>query len=130
MEKINIKTNRRSELVDITDKIQAVVTKSKVTEGVCFVFVPHTTAGLIINENADSSVGSDILNSFARLAPRDAGYSHTEGNSDAHVRSSIAGQSLTLFIEAGRITLGTWQGIFFLEGDGPRSREAWVKIIE
>jgi secondary thiamine-phosphate synthase enzyme len=130
MEIIKIKTAGRSELVDIADRIRSVVAKSKVTDGVCFVFVPHTTAGLIINENADPSVGSDMLNSLARLAPANAGYLHTEGNSDAHVKSSIVGQSLTLFIENGNIELGTWQGIFFLEGDGPRSREVWVKIIK
>jgi secondary thiamine-phosphate synthase enzyme len=130
MEIIKIKTTSRSELVDITDRVRNVVTKSKVSDGVCFVFVPHTTAGLIINENADPSVCVDMLNSLKRLVPANAGYSHTEGNSDAHVKSSIAGQSLTLFIENGNIALGTWQAVFFLEGDGPRSREIWVKITK
>ena len=95
----------------------------------CFLYVPHTTAGLLINENADPSVKTDILSALSEIAPQDADYSHSEGNSDAHIKSSLVSQSLTLFIEAGRIALGTWQAIFFLEADGPRSREVWVKII-
>lgn len=129
MEKITIKTSQRTELTDITDRVQDAVSKSKIKDGVCFLYVPHTTAGLLINENADPSVKSDILRALSEIAPQDADYSHSEGNSDAHIKSSLLSQSLTLFIEAGRITLGTWQGIFFLEADGPRSREIWVKII-
>lgn len=128
MQKINIKSVKRIELVDITDKIQGAVAKSKVKDGVCFIFCPHTTAGLTINENADPSVQRDITNSLNKLIPENAGYSHGEGNSDAHIKSSLFGQSLTFFIEGGRLALGTWQGIYFCEGDGPRSREVWIKM--
>ncbi len=129
MEKISIKTNSRIELVDITDRIQAIVSKSKVKAGICFVFCPHTTAGLIINENADPSVRRDIINTLNKLVPENAGYAHTEGNADSHIKSSLFGSTLTIFIEDGRLAFGTWQGIYFCESDGPRSREIWVKIV-
>lgn len=127
MEKITIKTNSRIELIDITDKVQAIVAKSKVKDGVCFLFCPHTTAGLTINENADPSVRRDIINTLNKLVPEDAGYTHVEGNADSHIKSSLFGSSLTIFIEAGQLKFGTWQGIYFCESDGPRSREVWVK---
>lgn len=117
-------------MVDITDKIQSIVSKSKVKDGVCFVFCPHTTAALTINENADLSVRRDIINSLNKLVPDGAGYTHSEGNADSHIKSSLLGSALTIFIEAGKLGLGTWQGIYFCEGDGPRSREAWLKIIK
>lgn len=128
MEKIKIKTNSRVELADITDKIEAVVIKSGIKDGVCFVFCPHTTAGLTINENADPAVQNDIINSLNKLVPENAGYSHDEGNSDSHIKSSLFGQSLNVFIEDGRLAIGTWQGVYFVECDGPRLREVWVKI--
>ena len=130
MERINIRTHNRVELIDITDRAQSIVSKSKIKDGVCFVFCPHTTAGLTINENADPSVQGDIISVFNKLAPEGAGYSHTEGNADSHVKSSVFGSALTIFIENGQLALGTWQGIYFCEGDGPRSREVWVKIIK
>jgi secondary thiamine-phosphate synthase enzyme len=130
MERLSVKTNSRIELIDVTDKIQAVVTKSKVKEGVCFVFCPHTTAGLTINENADPSVRKDIINTLNKLIPANAGYAHSEGNADSHVKSSLFGATLTVFVEAGELALGTWQGIYFCEADGPRSREVWVKITK
>jgi len=129
MEKISVKTAQRTELLDITDKIQNIVIKSKVKEGVCFVFCPHTTAGLTINENADPSVRRDITNSLNKLIPEGAAYSHSEGNADSHIKSSLFGASLSIFIEDNKLVLGTWQGIYFCESDGPRSREVWVKII-
>jgi secondary thiamine-phosphate synthase enzyme len=129
MEKINVKTSSRVELIDITDKVQAIVSKSKVKDGVCFVFCPHTTAGLSINENADPSVRRDIINTLNRLVPQGAGYSHSEGNADSHIKSSLFGSSLTIFIEDGQLAFGTWQGIYFCEGDGPRSRQVWIKVI-
>jgi secondary thiamine-phosphate synthase enzyme len=129
MEKINIKTSKRIELIDITDKIQAILSKNKIKDGICSVFCPHTTAGLTINENADPSVQRDIANALNKLVPEGAGYSHTEGNSDSHIKSSLFGSSLTIFVEDGQLALGAWQGIYFCEGDGPRSREAWVKIL-
>lgn len=129
MEKISIKTSKRIELIDITDKIQNIVANSKVKEGICFLFCPHTTAGLTINENADPSVRRDILNTLNKLVPENANYSHTEGNADSHIKSSLLGQSLTIFIEDGQLAFGTWQGIYFAEGDGPRTREVWIRII-
>ena len=130
MEKINVRTNNRIELIDITDKIQAIVAKSKVKEGICFLFCPHTTAGLTINENADPSVRRDIINTLNKLVPEGAGYTHSEGNADSHIKSSIFGSSLTIFIEDGQLAFGTWQGIYFCESDGPRSREVRVKILK
>lgn len=129
MEKINVRTNRRIELIDITDRIQEIVSKKGAKEGICFIFIPHTTAGITINENADPSVKQDIINTLNKIFPKDSGYSHMEGNADAHIKSSILGNSLTIFVEDGQLCLGTWQGIFFVEGDGPRQREVWIKIM-
>jgi len=129
MEKISIRTHQRVELIEITEEIEAIVNKSKVKSGICFLFCPHTTAGLTINENADPSVRKDIMNTLSKLIPENAYYSHTEGNADSHIKSSLFGQSLHIFIEEGRLMFGTWQGIFFCEGDGPRQREVWVNII-
>ena len=130
MEKLNIKTNNRIDLIDITDKVRAVASKSKVKDGICFIFCPHTTAGLTINENADPQVKRDIINTLNKLVPENAGYAHSEGNADSHIKSSLFGSSLTIFIEDGQLALGSWQGIYFCESDGPRSREAWIKILE
>ncbi|MCX5702335.1 MAG: secondary thiamine-phosphate synthase enzyme YjbQ [Candidatus Omnitrophica bacterium] len=129
MERINIKTTKRTELVDITDEIQKIVSKTKVNDGTCFVFCPHTTAGLTINENADPSVRSDIINALNKLVPEGGRYSHSEGNADSHIKSSLFGSSLTVFVQNGNLAFGTWQGIYFCESDGPRSREVWVKVI-
>jgi len=130
MEKISIRTAKRIDLIDITGQIQNIVSKSKVKDGICFVFCPHTTAGLTINENADPQVKRDIINTLNKLVPENAGYAHSEGNADSHIKSSLFGSSLTIFIEGGQLAFGTWQGIYFCEGDGPRSREVWVKILE
>jgi len=129
MKKINIKTTKRVELIDLTENIQDVVAKSKIKSGVCFVFCPHTTAGLTINENADPSVKSDIINTLNKLIPENAGYAHSEGNADSHLKSSLFGASLSIFVEENRLALGTWQGVYFCESDGPRTREIWVEII-
>ncbi len=128
MEQLNIKTVKRVELVDITERIQALVSKSKIRDGICSVFCPHTTAGLTINENADPSVRRDIINGLEKIVPENAGYSHSEGNADSHIKSSLFSSSLTIFIDDGKLQLGTWQGIYFCEFDGPRSREIWVKF--
>lgn len=130
MEKINIKTSRRIELMDITDEIQNTVAKSKIKDGVCFIFCPHTTAGLTINENADPSVRRDMINILNKLVPVDVDYEHAEGNADSHIKSSLFGSSLTIFVEGGELTFGTWQGIYFCESDGPRSREVWIKVMQ
>ena len=129
MEKISIKTNHRAELLDITDKVQAIVSKGRVKSGMCFIFCPHTTAGLTINENADPSVTRDITNTLKKLVPEGAGYSHSEGNSDSHIKSSLFGSSLSVIVQGGSLAFGTWQGIYFCESDGPRHREVWVKIV-
>jgi len=129
VERISIRTNSRVDLIDITDKIQAVVSKSKLKNGVCLVFCPHTTAGLTINENADPSVRRDIIDALNKLLPANAGYAHSEGNADSHIKSSLFGAALTIFIEDSQLALGTWQGIYFCECDGPRSREVWIKIV-
>jgi len=128
MDKIEIRTTRRIELIDITDRIQQIVTKSKVKQGICFLSVPHTTAGITINENADPSVKRDILNTLNKLIPEGVDYTHSEGNADSHIKCSILGSCLNVFIEDSQLCLGTWQGIFFSEGDGPRRREVWFKI--
>jgi len=129
MEKISIKTNSRAALIDITDEVRSLVAKSRIKNGMCFIFCPHTTSGLTINENADPDVQRDIIIALKKLVPENAGYAHTEGNSDGHIKSSIFGSSLAVFIENSNLALGTWQGIFFCESDGPRSREVWVKVI-
>ena len=129
MEKISVRSSRRTELIDITREIQDIVTKNNIKEGVCLVFCPHTTAGLTINENADPSVRKDITNALNKLVPENAGYAHSEGNADSHIKSSLFGSSLTIFVRDSQLVFGTWQGIYFCESDGPRSREVWVKVI-
>jgi secondary thiamine-phosphate synthase enzyme len=130
MQKLSLKSSRRSELIDITPQAQKAVAASRIKQGTCFIFCPHTTAGLTINENADPSVKDDLVNTLNKLIPENAAYAHSEGNSDSHVKSSLLGSSLTVFIEAGELMLGRWQGIYFCENDGPRSREIWIKVIE
>ena len=130
MEKISISTGRRKEFIEITSKIEDVVRKSGIENGICFIYVPHTTCGLTINENADPSVRKDIMNKLEEIVPENGRYSHLEGNADAHIKSSILGHSLMVFIENGHLQLGTWQGIFLCEFDGPRTRQVWIKIIQ
>jgi len=129
MEKINLKSAKRVELIDITDELRGLVAKGKIRDGICVVFCPHTTAGLSINENADPSVKKDITDALNKLLPEGAGYSHAEGNSDSHIKSSLFGSGLQIIIENKELLLGTWQGVFFCESDGPRAREVWVKLI-
>jgi secondary thiamine-phosphate synthase enzyme len=126
---ISIKTDRRNQIIDITDKVQDAVRDSGVKDGLAIVFVLHTTAAVTINENADPSVKSDMLSFLARLIPQDAGFRHAEDNSDAHIKSSLVGPQITTFISDGNLVLGTWQGIYFCEFDGPRSRRVLVKVI-
>lgn len=130
IKEIPVKTSSRTELVDITRRVEEVVSASNVDSGICIVFVPHTTAGITINENADPSVQKDILRELNKLVPFDDNYSHTEGNSAAHIKSSIIGASSTIIIQNNILELGTWQGIYFCEFDGPRSRKVWIKIIK
>jgi secondary thiamine-phosphate synthase enzyme len=118
------------ELVDITRDVQSAVKESGIDNGVCYIYFPHTTAGLIINEGADPAVAQDILNALNKLVPANAGYEHMEGNSDAHIKVSIVGTSKTVFVERGTFSLGTWQSIFFAEFDGPRNRAVRVKTVK
>ena len=123
MRTINIRTSRRSEMVDITALVEEEVRAADITDGICMVFVPHTTAGITINENADPSVQVDIQSVLSRLIPPGAGYSHLEGNADSHIKASLMGSSVLVMVEGRRLQLGTWQGIFFCEFDGPRNRK-------
>ena len=124
-----VRTRNRTEFLDITAQVGKIIQESKVQSGLAVVFVPHTTAAVTINENADPSVQHDILADLNRLVPFSGPYQHTEGNSAAHIKSSLVGPSETLLIENGRLALGTWQGVYFCEFDGPRTRKVWVKII-
>ncbi|MEE9315974.1 MAG: secondary thiamine-phosphate synthase enzyme YjbQ [bacterium] len=130
LNRLSIKTRSRSELMDITPLVRDIVHKSKIENGVCYVFVPHTTAGITINENADPSVRQDILMGLDKLVPWQGDYSHMEGNAAAHIKASLVGSSETIPVEKGDLVLGTWQGVFFAEFDGPRRREVWIKITK
>ena len=132
--RLSIRTVRRSQLVEITDAVTAAVAGSGVDDGLCVGYVPHTTAAVCVNENADPDVRGDIEAFLARLIPEHGdpeigGFAHGEGNSDAHIKSILAGASVTLLVENGRPLLGRWQGVFLCEFDGPRTREVWVKVI-
>lgn len=130
LEEIGINTNRRVEFIEITNSIQKIVTKSDIKEGICYLFVPHTTAGLTINENADSTVLEDMIMELNKIIPFDDNYEHLEGNSAAHIKSSLIGVNQMIIIEKGKLKLGTWQGVYFTEFDGPRNRKLYVKIVE
>ena len=128
--KLNVRTSKHTQMLNITDMIRNAVTESGVRSGVCTVFVPHTTAAVTINENADPDVLRDFTMEINKLVPWEDGYHHIEGNSAAHLKSSLVGASEHIIIEGGRLLLGTWQGVYFCEYDGPRHRKAIVKIIE
>lgn len=130
MEKITVRTGKRQEFFDVTDSVNGVVKKSGVNSGVCHMYVPHTTCGLTINENADPSVKADIISVLEKLVPEDGRYAHSEGNSDAHVKSSMTGHFLCVLVEGGTLQLGTWQGIYLCEFDGPRTRQIWIKVMK
>ncbi|MGC9002765.1 MAG: secondary thiamine-phosphate synthase enzyme YjbQ [Dictyoglomus sp.] len=127
---ISVSTPQRIALVDVTEKIEETVKESKVRNGICFIYVPHTTCGILINENYDPSVIRDILNAYERIVPQNLPYAHLEGNSPAHIKSTIVGVNTFVFIREGKLKLGTWQGIFLAEFDGPRYRKLWIDIIE
>ena len=128
MEELSISTHRKNEFIDITRRIQQAITRSEAKDGTCFIYCPHTTAGLTINENADPSVAYDILTALDSLAPQGRGWTHAEGNAPAHIKASLIGNSLQVAFEEGKLLLGTWQGIFFCEFDGPRRRRIWLRI--
>lgn len=126
---LHVRTSRRTELKDVTSEIEKAVRESGCTSGVCHVYVPHTTAGVLINEGDDPAVARDIEAALDRLIPHSAGYTHAEGNADSHIKTALIGSSETVHIEHGRLSLGRWQAIFFAEFDGPRSRELRVRIV-
>jgi len=125
---LNISTGARAEMRNITALVQDVVRESGVTDGSCHLFVPHTTAAVTVNEQADPSVVRDMLAQLERMVPARTDYEHAEGNSPAHVKCSLVGVSLSLMVTGGRLVLGTWQGVYFCEFDGPRQRRLWVKL--
>lgn len=127
---INVKSRTRTEFIDITGKVQELIKEAGAVSGVCYIYTPHTTAGITINEGADPSVQQDIQNALNRLIPFEADYQHREGNSDAHIKSTLTGVSEIVFIDEGRLLLGTWQAIYFCEFDGPRHRRVAVKIVK
>ena len=128
-QQIEVPTNRQMQLRDITRQVSDVVRASGISEGVCFVFCPHTTAGLVINENADPDVGSDLERAFEELVPK-VHFDHAEGNSPAHFLASVTRPSLQILVEDSRLQLGRWQGVYFCEFDGPRRRKVWIKVTD
>jgi secondary thiamine-phosphate synthase enzyme len=127
---LRVQTKSRTELVDITQGVQRLVAESGIRSGVCYVYVPHTTSGITVNENTDPNVGRDILKELNKVIPFDDQYSHNEGNSAAHIKSTLVGVSKAVMVEEGRLALGTWQAIFYCEFDGPRDRRVFVKVMK
>lgn len=125
---INVRSKSRIEFIDVTEMVQGVVSEAGIKDGICCLYVPHTTAGITINEGADPSVQRDIQNTLNRLAPQDINYFHREGNADAHIKSTLVGASVNVIIDDGKLLLGTWQSVFFCEFDGPRHRRIAVKF--
>lgn len=130
MREIKVVSKKRSEMIDITSDIQRIVNDTDIKKGLVVVYVPHTTAGITINEGADPSVQRDIIETLKSLVPESGDYHHMEGNSDAHIKASILGSSVIVLIENKRLVLGTWQHIFFFEGDGPRHRKVYLDFIK
>ena len=128
MTSFTVDTTSKQEFIDITHRVQSILSESKVGEGLCVVFVPHTTAGVTINENADPAVRRDIVKGLEAIP--ESGYAHSEGNSPAHIKASVMGSSVTVIVKGGRLALGTWQGIYFAEFDGPRRRSVWIKAVK
>jgi len=126
---LQLRSSRRTELIDITPQVEEAVRASGVQEGICLLYVPHTTAGITVNENADPSVKQDILEALERLVPPGAHYKHTEGNADSHIKATLVGSSVMIPVAGGRLAFGTWQGVFFCEFDGPRSRRVLIKVF-
>lgn len=128
-DELTVRTSRRSQLVDITAEVNKAIASSGIVSGVCYLFVPHTTAGVIVNEHDDPAVARDIEAVLERLVPHSAHYEHLEGNADAHAKAAMVGTSVTAMVERGRLDLGRWQGVFFCEFDGPRDRRVRVKVV-
>lgn len=127
---LQVKTSKQIEFLNITRPVQEAVKKTRVEEGICFIFIPHTTAAITINENADPSVSQDMIMELNEIVSSECPYQHREGNSAAHIKASLVGFSQTVFVESGKLVLGTWQGIFFCEFDGPRNRNVQVKVVK
>lgn len=127
---IDVRSATREEMIDITGQIRSAVKRSGVGSGLCFVFCPHTTAGVTIQENADPDVKSDMIRQLAKTIPKDGPFKHSEGNSDAHIKSSVVGVGVTVMVEDGKPVLGRWQAIFFCEFDGPRERRVQVRVMK
>jgi len=130
MWEINVPSKKRNEMIDITYDIQKLIDEENLTEGHLLVYVPHTTAGITINEGADPSVQRDIIETLKKLVPENGDYHHMEGNSDAHIKASLLGSSVTVIIKNKKLVLGTWQHIFFYEGDGPRKRKVYIDLVK
>jgi secondary thiamine-phosphate synthase enzyme len=130
MQTFQVRTSTQTEFIDITRSVQEAVKKTGVEDGICIIFIPHTTAAVTINENADPSVVQDIVMELNKMIPFKDQYHHMEGNSPAHIKTSLVGCSQIVFIESGKLVLGTWQGIFFCEFDGPRNRKVYVKMMK
>ena len=130
METLRVKTTRRTQLLDVTQAVERTVAQSGVLTGICYVYVPHTTAGVMINEHADPDVATDLEVVFDRFVPHSGPYRHAEGNTDSHAKAVMVGASQLVFVEKGKLALGTWQGIFLCEFDGPRERKMWVKVVD
>lgn len=128
--KLTVKTSSHTDFIDITDKVRQIIKDAKVEDGLCVVYVPHTTAGVFINENADPDVVYDVINHLEKLVPWINNYKHLEGNAAAHIKSILTGNSVSIIVEKGELLLGTWQGIFFAEFDGPRNRTVYLKIVK
>lgn len=129
MHEIVVRTNQHTQFINIDAEVQSIVTKSGVSSGVCHIFVPHTTAGITINENADPDVVYDIITTLEKMVPWRNQYAHTEGNSAAHIKASMMGFCQTVLIANGKLALGTWQSVYFCEFDGPRTRKVWVSVV-
>lgn len=129
MQTVIVRTDRRTQLLDVTAQVQKVVSAAKISNGTCYLYVPHTTAGIAINECADPDVANDIEGALDKLIPKTGPYRHSEGNSDSHIKSVLVGGTQIVFVEDGRLALGHWQGIFFCEFDGPRERRLRVKVV-
>ena len=130
MQQLTVKTHDRTEMIDVTNQVEEAIRAEGLQDGICMLYVPHTTAGVTINESADPSVRRDILMVLNQMVPWNADYKHMEGNSPAHVKSSLIGASQLVAVEKGRMVLGTWQGIFFCEFDGPRTRKLMLKLVD
>jgi secondary thiamine-phosphate synthase enzyme len=130
LREISIESRQRNELIKLDEQVGRFIADSGVKDGVCHIFVPHTTAGVIINEGADPDVARDILAKLSHLVPHQGGYAHASGNADSHIKAALVGSSVTLFVERGSLRLGTWQSIFFCEFDGPRHRKVVLRVAE